>query len=387
MKNIEKHDEFLRVQLAASLCDALKRAGISFGILHGAEGYPKFVGRDFDIVIGEKNMEAAISIVRREAAGSGWHSVQAPIHWAGAPIVLWKSAPADFHTFEFHFIPELVWAGVVLATHETEDIQTHPTHGLPISNKGGFAKRVLTQVLAGCWGRMAERIHELEIHEEEKQASINCVDALFGKALGEQLISALNPPDLVSLRRIAPRLRLAAMVRAITPLSGVKLSSSWYSGKLSRLTGRVSWRLPNLIILCPSSESAIKVLEETLEFLTFSKAMVLDSQGPDSVISKALERFKIRQHQGLFRFVAISGCLQEKSQLAKRLPPPSATGGNLFVEVDEGDLKLSAEMNFGSSRSQIEIPVSPASLAPTIASVFFRGVRATTEGIDHFKEP
>jgi hypothetical protein len=384
--NIEKYDDLLRVQLAASLCDELKHAGISFGILHGAEGYPQTVGRDFDIIIGAGDVEAAISIVRRRATEEGWYSVHAPIPWAGAPIILWKSVQDDLHTFEFHFIPQLVWGGVVLAKHDPGDIRPHGEHGLPVAVKGGFAKRVLTQVLAGCWDRTNERIHKLQIHDEEKDAAIQCVNFLFGESLGKQLLSALSPPDLVSLRGIAPRLRFAAMARAISPFSGVELAPSWYLGKISRLTGRISWKLPNLVILSASSEASTGVMEETLNYLTFTNSMVLDGKMPDSIFSKAMERLTIRRHRGLFRFVAMAGCIQEKSQLAKRLPPPDGTGGNLFIVLDEELSLRSAEMHLGRSRSKIDIPMHPAELVPAIASVFFHGVRATEVGIDHFKD-
>jgi hypothetical protein len=373
-------------ELASQLCHVLEDSGTSFGIVHGAESYPLTVGRDFDIIIKDSNMPAAISIVRHVASEAGWHSVQAPIFWAGAPIIFWKCGPDGPLSFEFHFIPRLVWAGVVLAEPEATDIQSDPNHGLPGAVKGGFAKRVLTQVLAGCWPRMNERIHELQIRDSEKEAAAVCAGIIFGRQLGGQLIGALTPPDLPTLQRLAPRLRLMAILRAMSPTHPVRWAPGWFYGKICRWSGCISWKLPNLIVLSTSTDGAVTFLNAAIGHLGFTKAMVLKNESPANPQERITERTKIRLHRGLFRFVAIAGKVSEKEAIARRFPAPCRKGGNLVIEIDPDESGIKAVMILGKDRAQVSEVVASSNFGPVIAALFFRGVRATAERVDHFTE-
>jgi hypothetical protein len=380
------NDDTVRVDLASQLCKALTDSGVLYGILHGAEDFPKSEGRDFDIIIRKSNLSSAVATVRSVASEAGWHSVQASIHWAGAPIIFWRSEPTVLHTFEFHFIPQLVWAGVALANPDTGDIRRDPKHGLPVAIKAGFAKRVLTQVLAGCWSRMNERIHELYIRDEEREASALCARALFGSQLGKQLILALTPPDLTLLRRLAPKMRLMAILRSLSPFHPARWAPVWYFGKISRWSGSVRWRLPNLIVLCTSIDTAVTLLDESLEHLGFSKPMVLEHEGPGRLQGRITERAKIRLHRGLFRFVAIAGTVSDKTAILARFPPTSVDGGNLVIEINFDESTIMAEMILGTGRAQVSQVVFQSKYAPSVAALFFRGVLATAEGIKRFKE-
>ena len=157
----------IRAGIAWALCHTLEEACVPFGIIHGAGDFPNTVGRDFDILMPANAIKMAVGLVCLRAEELGWKFLVAPIFWAGVPVVFWQFHQDGILTFEMHFMPRLEWGGTILAELEPDDVYRDPTSGLPLARRAGFAKRVLTQILAGCWDRIAARTGEFVLSGEE----------------------------------------------------------------------------------------------------------------------------------------------------------------------------------------------------------------------------
>ena len=379
-------NESVRLEFAATLCQRMLEVGIRYGIIHGAERYPEKVGRDLDVMLSKTEISHAVDVVRNKATELGWNSVVAPISWAGAPVIFWKTENWVTVSFEMHFIDQITWNGVVLASFESTEIQKHPDHCLPFALQAGFTKRVLTQILAGCWDRMEERKDEIAIFDYEKKSAPSLIKKIFGNKHGLDLIDALTCYEAFTLKRLAPKLRLLAVFHALVSRDPIRWSPAWYFGKISRCCGFVRWRLPNLIILSYSSEVANTLLGKSLKHLGFTKAMVLKPQAPTSMKDQISERVRMRLHRGLFRFVAIAGAVADRDYITSRFPPSCRDGGNLVIEISSDDTSINATMILGPDQANFAQIISTTDIAPVIASLFFRGLRATSEGIAMFYE-
>ena len=376
----------VRARFASDLCQHLEAAGISFGIIHGAEDFPNSVGRDFDILIHEDAIARAVGLVCDKAARLGWQFLQAPIFWAGAPVVFWKSATDELCTFEMHFITRLVWGGCILATIGKDDIYRDQANGLPLARRAHFAKRILTQVLAGCWDRMAARPREFLLLDGEEAEARRLSDRLFGRHLSGLLIGAMDAPDLQTLRMLAPRLRRALVLRAAWPFTSVRPAFEWFVGKACRITGWVRWRLPNLVVSSASIARSQALMDKVIQQLGFTQAMVLSPVAGTGLIDRLRERIAVRIHRGLFRFAAL-GCTSTMiDRIDSRLGSGHQGSGTLVIDITEdgADPLLQAVLSLGSERRTVTCQASDSRVAVMIACLFMRAAKATCCGIDFF---
>ncbi len=376
----------IRARFASDLCQHLEAAGIAFGIIHGAEAFPKSVGRDFDILIHEDAIDRAVGLVCDKAAQLGWQYLKAPLFWAGAPVVFWKTTADEMLVFEMHFIVRLVWGGVILATLDNNDVYRDQNKGLPLARRAHFAKRILTQILAGCWDRIAARSHEfLLLDGEEKEARL-LSDRLFGRHLSGLLIVGLDAPDSHTMKMIAPRLRRALVMRAVWPFTPVRPSFGWFVGKACRVTGWVRWRLPNLVITSSSIARSQTLIDKVIQQLGFTHAMVLSPMPGTSPIEILKERLAVRIHRGLFRFVALACASSMIDRIDRRLGACHKGSGTLIIGITEYGMNpmLQAALSLGSERRQVTCQVSDSRVAVMIACLFMKAAKATSCGIDFF---
>lgn len=374
------HEEDERCKLATDLCDLLDKAGISYGIIHGAEHYPARVGRDLDVIVPAADLQRATRVVRERAQELGWRSLVAPISWAGAPVVFWKADGPSFLSFELHFIDRVVWSGILLADFGTSTIH-RPDGGLPLAVEAGFAKRVLTQILAGCWERMAERPAEVAIFDYERKQVPALLASIFGTGNVGRLSTAVEADDLSALKRLAGDLRRAAFRRALNPFSAPKASPRWLGEKLQRRAGHAGWYLPNLIILAQTKAEARAFLDAVTPLLSFSKALSLDSFQPGQ---GSPGETALRRHRGLFRYVALA----ESTDRETKLPEPEPDAGNLVISIHEhaGNITARAGLQLGKERREITATLDAGQLPVRMATWFFLAAEATAEGIGHFTE-
>ena len=295
------------MQIAGILCRALDEAQLPWSITHGAEGYPERVGRDFDILLPARFHDQAVALIEQVAGQHGWSSCLVPLRWAGAPVLLWKLDGETLHSFEMHFIDRIDWAGCILADGTETGLQSHYQNGLSLAIWPAFAKRVLTQILAGCWERIEERPADFKIAPYEAPHLPAQMSRLFGRKAGLELLKLLERGDVAAIRRHATSYRLRLILRAFLPGSGVRLSPQWLSGKFARTFGIAPWRPPNLVLVVPNGADfeGSTLLADIIGHLGFAKARILPAAQPSSASARWRERWKNHIHRSLFRLLAI----------------------------------------------------------------------------------
>jgi len=373
--------ERVRCLFAAKLCESLNANEINFGIIHGAEDFPNTVGRDLDILVGHSDLGRAASVVSNVASGEGWGVLEAPMPWAGKPVIFWKLFDDSLLSFEMHFISKLEWAGIVLAELDQRDIRHHPNHNLPLAMEAGFAKRFLTQILAGCWSRMEERSHELYMRESEITFARKRIEFLFGSDLSGQLLGALSPPNINAIRKLAPAMRFSIMRRALLPGFPVEFSPKWIMGKLFRSLGIIDWKLPNIAIEAEHKADARKFLNDALTYLSFAKSMVIPNKR-----RSIKTRIKMHLHRGLLRYVGTyfrSGDVKIENVFGAS----KVNSGNLLIQVvgSKTEFEVRAELRLGAQTGRLNLLALRTQIGPLIAAVFFQAAKATEYGIEKFR--
>lgn len=279
-------------------------AGLSWSIVHGSEGYPERVGRDLDILLSRTRHEQAVRIVQTVAEEQGWKSCLIPLSWAGAPVYLWKLHGNNLLSFEMHFIDRIDWAGCILATGDDTCSEPHRLNGLPIAIWPGFAKRVLTQILAGCWERIMERPDDFQIKAYESAGLLIPMKRLFGEEAGPLLLDLIRRNDIEEIKHLSFRYRLQLLKRALIPLTNVRLSLRWLHGKIARTLGLANWR-PPILIISQYNHSGTDLVTEVASYLGFGKTIFLNSNFPKSIMGRMRLKWNIHVQRGLFRLVAI----------------------------------------------------------------------------------
>lgn len=296
-----------RVEIARILCAALDDAKLPWAITHGAEGFPECVGRDFDILLPARFHAQAVSLIQQESGRQGWSSCLVPLRWAGAPVFLWKLEGDALHSFEMHFIDRIDWAGCILADGSEAGLQSQRQNGLSLAVWPAFAKRVLTQILAGCWDRIEERPGDIKITLNEAPHLPAHMSRLFGRKAGLELLKLIEDGELAAIRRNASSYRLRLIFRTFLPGSGVRLSLRWFSGKFARTFGIAPWRPPNLVMIVPNEPDFEEstMLAGIIGHLGFAKCKVISATPPGSLTQRLRERWEIHIHRSLFRLVGV----------------------------------------------------------------------------------
>lgn len=357
-----------RVNIATILCQALDNAELPWAITHGAEGFPERVGRDFDILLPESFHRQAVTLVKEVAARHGWSFCLIPLKWAGAPVFLWKLDGETLYSFEMHFINHIDWGGCMLADGKSCKYPPVRVNGLPIATWPSFAKRVLTQILAGCWNRIDERPDDFVITPDEMPHLSGPLTRLFGHKAGNRLLELIRLRDLATIRRLALAYRVRLVIRALVPGTGIRMSSSWICGKIARTFGIASARPPFLIIAhAPKSDIDAKaLLDAVISHLGFAKTWTLPQSRSSSLIARLWERWSIHLHRSLFRLVAfpIKATENIPEQIDQRIGR-KACGSGIFI----ADLQSNLALHHASSSKPCHDFIQITLQSPTPSSI------------------
>jgi hypothetical protein len=296
-----------RSQFAGILCGALDEAGLPWAITHGAEGYPDKVGRDFDILLPARYHDEAVNLVKETAAGLGWDSCLLPLRWAGAPIFLWKLDRDTLYFFEMHFIDRIDWSGCILADGSEPHSASVKVNGLSIATWSSFAKRILTQILAGCWHRIEDRPDDFLIQPNEDPYLEDSMACLFGRETGKRLLEFIRKGDFDEVKRLAPRYRINLILRALLPGTGVRISTSWFTGKFARTLGVSPWLPPCLFVIGDQSsiDSIDGLLAQVTPHLGFGKCHILRQPPDKTSVPEWWKRWQIHVNRSLFHLVVV----------------------------------------------------------------------------------
>jgi len=323
-----------RVEFARILCDKLDQEDLPWSILHGAEGFPEKVGRDLDIILPKKYHNEAAKMVLEAAKDQGWNGLILPIAWAGCPVVMWGYSEGVFCCFEMHFIDKLIWAGLVLADGNNPEINN--SNGLKHHVWGGFAKRVMIQILSGSWKRFEEKPEEFVIGEHEKNSVTSKLGELLGSKLANDLVAAIINKEVGEIAKKAKRYRIAPILRTCIKLKWSNGSFRWLADKFCMKFIRPRWELP--IILLSSSDDrksdAVELVNECNRISGFPSPLVLDlrSEG-ENINSKKLGR-KIRDRRALFRSVTIL-CSENDQTIFEKIGEKELKKGYIRGRLDQ----------------------------------------------------
>ncbi len=348
-----------RVQIASILCRALDEARLPWAITHGAEGLPDRVGRDFDILLPERFHSEAVALIKQVASQHGWSSCLVPLRWAGAPVFLWKLDGDTLHSFEMHFIERIDWAGCILADGTEAGTQSHRQNDLSLSICPAFAKRVLTQILAGCWERIEERPLDFKITPNEAPHLPAQMSRLFGRKAGLELLKLIECGDLPTIQRHAASYRMRLIIRAFLPGTGVRLSLRWLSGKFARTFGIAPWRPPNLVLIAPNEADfeGSKLLVDIIGHLGFAKSRILPAAQPTFLHARWRECWKNHIHRSLFRLLAIRLETEaiEPKKIAERIGSQCFDSGTFIAALSpkrQGDLTFALNRRGATTESR-----------------------------------
>ena len=219
-----------------------------------------------------------------------------------------------------HFISRIDWAGCILADGNEASSDAVRTGGLSIAIWPAFAKRVLSQILAGCWHRIVERPNDFVIQPNESEHLEEPMTHLFGSKAGIQLLELIRNRNLIEIKQRAYSYRARLILRALLPGTGVRLSVPWLTGKFARTFGIAPWRPPFLVLVCPAEFDASGLLSEVVTNLGFAKCRILPPSRPASLLYRLRERWQIHIHRSLFRLVAVA-CTQNPETQPDTKPP------------------------------------------------------------------
>lgn len=347
-----------RAEIAGILCRSLDEARLPWSITHGAEGFPHKVGRDFDILLPIRFHARAVSLIKGVAKKYGWSSCLLPLSWAGSPVFLWKLDKGQLYSFEMHFIDRVDWAGCILADSSSQKTNCTRIEGLSIATWPSFAKRILIQILAGCWHRVSERPDEMSVSNSEGITLESNLTRIFGKKLGTRLMHLIEVRDFEGIKLIAPYCRWMLIIRAIIPYIGTSVSMKWFVGKIQRIIGHASWRPPCLFIVgeLDRAETIESILSHITPQLGFGSCRIFHSSNSIGIIDRLLQRWDIHIRRSKFQLVAIHIDQHEHSysQLTKKYGKNSVNTG-FYIICHNGESSKSFDRHTFESSKIINI--------------------------------
>lgn len=201
-----------RAEMFTAVAAAWKNAGLTFAVLHGAEDYPRAIGRDLDVFIPRRHVKQAMALARAVFADQGCQVATPPNLW-GSRVV--AADPADPHgwnsTLEIHALVRLNWRHVVLADQPCPVADGGP---FPTDPWATFAKRILLPVLSGDLRRFLSRPKELSLTQAEMTA-VKRLSAVAGRGLAGVLLNSVVKNDLDTIKALAPKLGRAIAIRGL----------------------------------------------------------------------------------------------------------------------------------------------------------------------------
>lgn len=373
-----------RSQFAGILCGALDDAGLPWAITHGAEGYPDKVGRDFDILLPARYHDEAVDLVKETAAGLGWDSCLLPLRWAGAPIFLWKLDRDTLYFFEMHFIDRIDWSGCILADGSEPHSASVKVNGLSIATWPSFAKRILTQILAGCWHRVEDRPDDFLIQPDEAACLESSMTRLFGQQTGIRLLALIRNGDFDEVKKLAPKCRFHLILRAMLPGTGVGLSASWFTGKIARTFGGSPWLPPCLFVIGDrsSNESVDDLLAQITPHLGFGKCLILRQPDNKTGSPGFLKRWQVHVSRSLFHLVVvqIEPTMDGLERAKARLGHQAITTG-VWVAADHSEAVSAKEiLKIPTSACYVSVS-SPSRLGVEVAYAYIRQLKRISEAV------
>lgn len=222
-----------KIAVLEEVAAAWNRAGITYAVAHGIDGYPATVGRDIDVLIRADQVAAGLTIAEHVLVAHGFTVIHPPPLW-GARLLASHNADWDSVWIEIHTLTQLSWRNVRLAD------TPHPSeHWGPfqVDPWVSFSKRILHPLLDGDTQRYADRPGEWTLYKGEHDVVPPVLRSLCGAELAQQLCQALVVGNPSLAAPLVPRLKRALMGRtwAKAPVTSLRSLGNAVRRKLVRL--------------------------------------------------------------------------------------------------------------------------------------------------------
>ncbi len=204
-----------RLEAADQVFESLTNASISWAVMHGGEGYPVAVGRDFDVLVEENDRIKASKIVEKILVKDGWKVCFVPLPWNVTQVIASKHAPCGIVAFEIDFVSYLTWHGIGLVDGPFEDEEVEIRNGLRCAVWAGFVKRVLIQCLTGNWEKLASKPQEWSLIGQEEKFVPGRLGHFVDVETARHFLSALRGGDVEELKKATQALRRKVFFRSV----------------------------------------------------------------------------------------------------------------------------------------------------------------------------
>jgi len=207
-----------KVELVAAIAECWNQAGISYGIAHGIDEYPRATGRDIDVLVDRDHASRAITLAERVLRDRGLLVARPPRLW-GDRVLAADSAPSD-DVLEIHTVVRIAWRNVVLVAEPKATMRVGP---FAIDPWVSIVKRIILPLLAGSTDKFVRAPAEFHATPEERVALQARLPRVIGATLTSTVLEALDQRDIPRALGLVVPLRRAAMWQAASrrPLGSI----------------------------------------------------------------------------------------------------------------------------------------------------------------------
>jgi hypothetical protein len=198
-----------KVELVAAIAERWNEAGLSYGIAHGIDEYPRAIGRDVDVLVERDHVARAIALAERVLRDRGLLVARPPRVW-GERVLAADSALSE-DVLEIHTAVRIAWRNVVLVAAPKATTRVGP---FAVDPWVSIVKRIILPLLAGSTGKFVRAPAEFDATPEERTALEARLPRVVGAALTSTLLDALDARDIPRALELVVPLRRAAMWHA-----------------------------------------------------------------------------------------------------------------------------------------------------------------------------
>ena len=247
------------IEIVRAIAQSWNRSEINYAVANGLENYPRRLGRDIDVVVDPRHLQAASDTVGSILKGNGWHVVVR--RWTEMVQHIGISQQTG-ETLIIDLFAGLRWGPTWLVERPAASLSADV---FPVDPWVSFVKRVLLHVLVAPVPKFSRHSGRLALTEEEGAAVSKRLPQLIGSDLASRLTSAMQDRDITELEALRPKLRKALVAGAFRkqPIQAVRTAGQWATTRIA-IAAR-SPAMPIISIVGPDGVGKSSVLAEVAQ--------------------------------------------------------------------------------------------------------------------------